>query len=99
MGRWSKRFWIFVESLDKKEIKSGEPNDEYSRLASDIILTGWYGHYYHLNYNLCAMGSSIKHLVKILGILNPLPLSWSLLLCYEMVIWRIPLPLNCPRSL
>ena len=35
------------------------------------------------------LGSSINHVVKILGIFDPLPPSWSLLL---MVIWLTPPP-------
>ena len=48
------------------------------------------------------MGSLINHVVKFLGIFDPFPPSWSLLLNKanaKIVIWITPSPLNCPRGL
>ena len=52
---------------------------------------------------LDAWGSSINHVVKILGNLDPSPpfvVTFTKYgLCYKMVIWLTPFPFNCPRGL
>ena len=66
-------------------------------------LTREFTHALEINEKQQIMGSSINHVVTFLGIFDPPPPSWSLLLNKAYVIkWSFgqpPSPLNCPRGL